>query len=448
MSLSRLEKKAGFSLLEMGIVLLIIGMVAGSAAVLMNQQLENAQANETNQKMQVIQKTLLDFRRANNRLPCPANNTLSLMATSFGIEASNPGICTEANQGTVENNNAKGGMLPVRTLNLPDDYAFDGWGRRFTYAADLRYTNTDGFTTFDVNAGGRLKINPDLVSYNFGNTSFYLRSDTTTLGNWQGTYGSAGYVIPRGTAGTNSSYVSVLGVTGLITSNTAPYTVATGYTVTPTNNSHTTVAAEDAALFSTGRLLVPNSITNNRIAAYWSQATSLSITVSVPVDARVNISIYAHDVDSVTRRQTINVTDATATIASEFNATNAIYHTWQVSGTNTVTVTRTAGANAVISGIFFDKPRYHNLGSAYVLVSHGKNGHGAFPRNGGATLVNTGSTNVNELVNCKCDSAAGATTWGFNFSKRPFSTDPAAPNNTYDDIVVSATRADLRTVNE
>lgn len=39
------------------------------------------------------------------------------------------------------------GMVPTKTLGLPDDYAFDGWGRRMMYAVDVGLNRVNGFTT-------------------------------------------------------------------------------------------------------------------------------------------------------------------------------------------------------------------------------------------------------------------------------------------------------------
>ena len=37
-------------------------------------------------------------------------------------------------------------MVPTRALELPDDYAINGWGRRIIYAVDNRFTGTNAFT--------------------------------------------------------------------------------------------------------------------------------------------------------------------------------------------------------------------------------------------------------------------------------------------------------------
>jgi len=61
------------------------------------------------------------------------------------VEAANPGSCaggtpaiaaasTDAANSTVE------GALPFRQLSLPEEFMYDGWGRKFAYAVDRRVT--------------------------------------------------------------------------------------------------------------------------------------------------------------------------------------------------------------------------------------------------------------------------------------------------------------------
>jgi len=49
-------------------------------------------------------------------------------------------------------------MVPAKTLRLPDDYAFDGWGRRIMYEVDQLYTASAGFTTNGITSAGTVTI--------------------------------------------------------------------------------------------------------------------------------------------------------------------------------------------------------------------------------------------------------------------------------------------------
>lgn len=63
------------------------------------------------------------------------------MCTFFGIPADDGGGSSSAVEG----------MVPTATLNLPDDYAFDGWGRRIMYAASNDLTQTNAFAIIPAN---------------------------------------------------------------------------------------------------------------------------------------------------------------------------------------------------------------------------------------------------------------------------------------------------------
>src|SRR5258708_7516387 len=84
----------GFTLLELSIVLLIMSVMAAGLMTVMAQNARNERIDELNKKMDAIENALIAFRRANNRLPCPADGTTLITAANFGVEAVNPGSCT------------------------------------------------------------------------------------------------------------------------------------------------------------------------------------------------------------------------------------------------------------------------------------------------------------------------------------------------------------------
>ena len=58
------------------------------------------------------------------------------------------------------------GMVPVRTLGLPDDYAIDGWGRRIFYGMDNRFATIGAFSLIGVNdSTARISILPTNSRY-------------------------------------------------------------------------------------------------------------------------------------------------------------------------------------------------------------------------------------------------------------------------------------------
>lgn len=144
-----------FSLLEMAIVLLIIAAVIGGSISMFAGSLQKKQYEETAAKMDVIEKALLDFRRVNDRLPCPGSLTMAITNVNFGIEAAKSSETSTSCHGLTPSATyylgapIEVGLLPTKTLKLPDDYAFDSWGRRIMYVVDGNATVTDAFAELD-----------------------------------------------------------------------------------------------------------------------------------------------------------------------------------------------------------------------------------------------------------------------------------------------------------
>ncbi|MES2824439.1 MAG: prepilin-type N-terminal cleavage/methylation domain-containing protein [Pseudomonadota bacterium] len=74
----------GFSLIEMAIVLVILGMLLGGLMMPLASQREVSQRQAAERQLQEIRNALIGFAQANNRLPCPA------ALGSDGVEARVP----------------------------------------------------------------------------------------------------------------------------------------------------------------------------------------------------------------------------------------------------------------------------------------------------------------------------------------------------------------------
>lgn len=132
-------KPSGFTLVEMAIVLVIVGLLLGGLLMPLGAQMEQRKISETQKALDDIKEALIGYAVANGRLPCPAS------ATSNGIESpQGGGVCT----------NPFNGFLPSATLGLSQTdsqgYAVDAWGltqNRIRYAVST--ANTSAFTTLN-----------------------------------------------------------------------------------------------------------------------------------------------------------------------------------------------------------------------------------------------------------------------------------------------------------
>jgi hypothetical protein len=101
----------------------------------------------------------------------------------------------------------------------------------------------------------------------------------------------------------------------------------------------------------TRALQSPDGLT--RSAATYYDPNQIKLTLSIPAGYTGNLHLYAVDWDSTARRETITVNGQTAELSSDFSkgAWASFAISVPVGGTVTITVNRTAGPNAVLSGI-------------------------------------------------------------------------------------------------
>ena len=190
----------GFTLLEMAAVLTIIAVIIAGTISMGSSMVASAQLVNTNNKLDAIETALIAYRLANDRLPCPADPTVVEGGANYGYEAGTAGTCTASNissytipKGSTDyaalGITATEGAVPVRTLNLPDEYQFDGWGRKFAYGVAAPMTGTSAFINYGLyancgaisveNAGGSYRTQVAdyvLLSYGPNGHGGYLKS--------------------------------------------------------------------------------------------------------------------------------------------------------------------------------------------------------------------------------------------------------------------------------
>ncbi len=158
-------KQSGFSLIEMGVVLAIIASTLGSVITLTNQYQARSKYDVTQEKLEAIDTAIQNYVLATTTLPCPADPDLAEgnaeFAKSTDCSAAAAGGITEVSvDGSDTKDNIRIGVVPTRTLNLPDDYLLDGWNMRIKYAVitDLAI-DKDTFESYSKPAISPLIIN-------------------------------------------------------------------------------------------------------------------------------------------------------------------------------------------------------------------------------------------------------------------------------------------------
>ena len=183
-------------------------------------------------------------------------------------------------------------------------------------------------------------------------TAVFLKKDTTTAGNWIGTYGSQGYDVIN--SGVN---------------------LPAGVTVTAANEISYTWA-NPAPTSATQALEVPPN-GPSRIAACWYSYSNFTVDVNVGTGS-YNLELYVVDYDKHARSEQIQLSDAgTKAVLSTQTVsgfTGGAYLNWTISGNVLITITNEGTSNAVLSGLFFDVP---SSSPSVIVAPGGPSGAGA-----------------------------------------------------------------------
>jgi len=153
--MSQNNLQQGFSLVEVSIVILIMGLLLGGLMMPLSVQRENSRLKDGADQLATIQAAIEGYALVNGHLPCPAT------PGSAGVAAPAGGGC-----------NTQHGFVPATTLDLngqrnTDNLLLDPWGSAVRYSVSRNDSNTDG--TWDFVTPGEMRVvtmpllQPDLV---------------------------------------------------------------------------------------------------------------------------------------------------------------------------------------------------------------------------------------------------------------------------------------------
>lgn len=151
-------KRAGFTLIELAVVLLVLSVLLSGLGVPLAAQVAQRRHDETTRRLEAAREAILAFAVVHARLPCPANDASGVEAFAAGGDPGN-GRCADFH----------GGYLPAASLGLSGiderGHLRDAWD---TTASRIRYavaaptiagaaavlTRTHGMQAASINALG------------------------------------------------------------------------------------------------------------------------------------------------------------------------------------------------------------------------------------------------------------------------------------------------------
>jgi hypothetical protein len=156
----------GFSLIFMSIFITAMAMLFVSVLPGKEDGDTNAKTISDIDKLNTVEEHMRSFMAFNGRRPCPADGQYPDTSKYFGQEAAIAGTCQGGTPAAplgpdTGTSNIIAGVIPTRSLGLDTSYAFDSYGRRFTYVVDKRATSTatclslEGITSTNFTATGK-----------------------------------------------------------------------------------------------------------------------------------------------------------------------------------------------------------------------------------------------------------------------------------------------------
>lgn len=148
---SAAHSRSGFTLVQLSILLAVTGVMLAAYLPGRDAGDYNQKVLATLYKLDKIEAAMQGFMAKNGYRPCPADGQYDVNHQFFGREAgasttSTPiggcvgGVPAAPMGPDTGSGHVFMGTIPTKTLDLPDEYAYDAWGRRFSYVVDGRVT--------------------------------------------------------------------------------------------------------------------------------------------------------------------------------------------------------------------------------------------------------------------------------------------------------------------
>lgn len=131
-----MHNQRGFTLVEMALALLVLGFFVGSVISFIELDDDKRALQLTQERQKTVAVAISDFANRFGYVPCAA--AFNVGSDEFGVQATGAN-CNDAAE--------RMGMVPFRTLGIPMENVYDGYGNLMTYivfqtALDAQSNNT------------------------------------------------------------------------------------------------------------------------------------------------------------------------------------------------------------------------------------------------------------------------------------------------------------------
>ena len=165
----------GFSLIELSITLVIIGVLATPLIQQYNLYKIDKITKESRENLTVVRAALQKFAVNNGRYPLPSDKNKVTNTAGYGEESTTPLVaCTPTSsticRTTVGSLGSAGvliGAVPFSAIGIPEQYTFDGYKRKFTYAVTQSLTAIGTFS----DSGGVIRLIDNAAANHDGTTN-------------------------------------------------------------------------------------------------------------------------------------------------------------------------------------------------------------------------------------------------------------------------------------
>ena len=132
------KTRTGFTLIEIAIVLMIVGLLLAGGVRFLAGILSATQKHDTEMRANLVKQALSHFVASYGRLPCPAPN-VAPSSSQYGLEDATP-YCGSTVVATAPSNAMARGIVPWYTLGINHDQVTDGYGHFFSYNVAIAAT--------------------------------------------------------------------------------------------------------------------------------------------------------------------------------------------------------------------------------------------------------------------------------------------------------------------